>query len=658
MDQLLKSKGYLGRFGVVKLWPKLKTAEDECIERLKIAAQKIGVECVVVDKAGHLLGSPSSYVNKENVDFVIHLHFETPKVYDAFSFVALWNPLQFYFEWGYRRFSNNLLSHDDFLSCSSPWADDHARRLMGSDPFRSSEEFLTLYHSVADPIYEPGLGERKIMYTGINWERISGKEGRFHLLLKTLEHDGVLRIHGPDVFQGVSVWKGFSSYAGPIPFDGRSIIDSLKKSGIGLVLSSEAHKQSGLMSSRLFETVAAGAAVICDENPFAKKHFGDSLFYIDSWRSPMEIRDQILAHYNWIITHEKETLQKIAKSQAIFKEHFLLDKSLEKIYLTLGERKEKLQRLRYPTGPQKRVHLISILDQELKKSFEVQLENALSQDYVDIKHVFLSDDNYQKDVKEGLIEVWTKLKGENGKSFPVVLFAQGSGEGSPHIRIPLGTVLEEYIKTISEGEMVCVVGPNERLLSDHISSLVGALQRFPDNSFALSDNFLHHRKNGESFFDYDMRFDPLLAATESCGRFLFRVGPNLSHSFSTLRYLKYRFPLVLIGKDIPSQVALTRRATIIQNIQHYFHYDRHHAGMFESELAMDFHEGYRRETFEFLKTGINRFSLAEYANNFRLDILRDLIKAIPFPRPFFLFFRAIYRHMKKVVLAQSLKSKP
>jgi len=32
-------EGAIGRFAVVKLWPEIKTAEDECIARLKIAAQ-------------------------------------------------------------------------------------------------------------------------------------------------------------------------------------------------------------------------------------------------------------------------------------------------------------------------------------------------------------------------------------------------------------------------------------------------------------------------------------------------------------------------------------------------------------------------------------------------------------------------------------------
>ena len=59
-------------------------------------------------------------------------------------------------------------------------------------------------------------------------------------------------------------------------------MDEIAKAGIVLVLSWPAHKEAELMSSRLSESVAAGALVISDENNFAKKFFGDSLLYIDT----------------------------------------------------------------------------------------------------------------------------------------------------------------------------------------------------------------------------------------------------------------------------------------------------------------------------------------------------------------------------------------
>ena len=82
----------------------------------------MGLECIVMDPEGVRLDCPEKRVTGRDVDFVISLHFETPKAYDVFSFVALWNPLRFFKDYGYRHYSKNLLTHDDFLSCSSTWA--------------------------------------------------------------------------------------------------------------------------------------------------------------------------------------------------------------------------------------------------------------------------------------------------------------------------------------------------------------------------------------------------------------------------------------------------------------------------------------------------------------------------------------------------------
>src|SRR5205823_1688343 len=109
-----KPDGLIGRFAVVKPWPETQAAEDENIARLQITARSLGLECVVVDPEGIRLDPPHSRISDRDVDFVIHLHFETPKAYNAFSFVVLWNPLRFFKDWGYRRYSRHLLSHDDF----------------------------------------------------------------------------------------------------------------------------------------------------------------------------------------------------------------------------------------------------------------------------------------------------------------------------------------------------------------------------------------------------------------------------------------------------------------------------------------------------------------------------------------------------------------
>jgi len=319
--------GFTGRFAIVKLWPGIKTAEDECIARLKKAASMLGLECLEVDANGYLLEDPVQEVSKKTFDFVLHLHYDTPKLYDAYSLVALWNPVQFYHEWGYARTSRNLLTHDDFVSCSSTAADDHVSRLTRNLATHLPPCF-NLYHSLADIVHLPSLGDQKLFYAGINWDALRGGVSRHQELLKRLDETGRLRIYGPKLFQGVEVWKGYQSYVRKIPFDGVSMLNEINQAGVALVLSSQAHKDSELMSNRLFESVAAGALVICDENNFAKKFFGDALLYIDSRCDLDEIYRDIETHLDWVTQYPDQALAMIAKAQALFKERFALTKSL------------------------------------------------------------------------------------------------------------------------------------------------------------------------------------------------------------------------------------------------------------------------------------------------------------------------------------------
>jgi len=224
------------KFAVIKLWPGQKAAEDEVIERLKIAGKVLDLECVVVDSFARLIHPPHTQLTQNDVDFVLSLHFETPKRFDIFSFVTLWNPLEFYHEWGYRKFTRHLLTHDDFLSCDSISGDDHVMRCISNGPPRERPLFR-FYPTLAGPILEPTLGDKKLFYVGVNWEKSIRQPGRHDGLLGMLDESDDLRIFGPKLHGGVDVWQGSKSYVGPIPFDGGFVVRLINQAGISLVLS-------------------------------------------------------------------------------------------------------------------------------------------------------------------------------------------------------------------------------------------------------------------------------------------------------------------------------------------------------------------------------------------------------------------------------------
>jgi hypothetical protein len=62
---------------IVKLWPEIKTSEDKCIARLKITASTFGLAYLKILADCHLLEDPDNNLAK-NVDFFLHLHYDTP----------------------------------------------------------------------------------------------------------------------------------------------------------------------------------------------------------------------------------------------------------------------------------------------------------------------------------------------------------------------------------------------------------------------------------------------------------------------------------------------------------------------------------------------------------------------------------------------------
>lgn len=478
-------KGVFGRFAVVKLWPGIKTAEDECIARLKLAAAAIGVECVEVNADGSFISAPDTKVSKANVDFVIHLHYDTPKRYDAFSFVALWNPLKFYHEWGYQRCSRNLTTHDDFISCSSDAADDHVARMVRTSTTHLPAHFK-LYHSTPAVVHGPSLGDGKLFYAGINWEAIvSSRQSRQQEVLKRLDPTGLLKIYGPTIFQGVRVWEGYQSYVREIPFDGFSMIDEIATAGAALVLSSQAHRDSELMSNRLFETIAAGTLVICDENPFARRFFGDSLLYIDSRSSMEQIYTDITAHLNWINSHPDEALSKIAQAQALFSEHYSLIGSMKTLYAGLNERKAQLTARHLGTqGAATAVSLNLLMPEYSGEILKSHLASLLCQDYAHFTATLVIDRSISESLKA---EITRSIEAcpVNVQVKEVDVYRYGI-HADIKARRRLGEILEELIADASQSDALVFVAPNEQLLSNHLTVLAGALQSNPQVNCAAT----------------------------------------------------------------------------------------------------------------------------------------------------------------------------
>ncbi|MBI3811903.1 MAG: glycosyltransferase family 1 protein [Nitrospirae bacterium] len=558
--------GLVGRFAVIKLWPEIKTAEDECIARLKIAAAALGLECIEIHADGRLLEEATSVITKKDVDFVIHLHYDTPKLYDVFSFVALWNPVQFYHVWGYPRCTRNLLSHDDFISCSSPAADDHVGRVVRRVATHLPP-FFNLYHSIVDVVHPPSLGDHKLFYSGMNWEALGGGKSRHQELLKRLDQTGALRIYGPRIFQGVKVWSGYDSYVGEIPFDGVSMMDEIAKAGIALVLSSPDNKQSELMSSRLFESVAAGALVICDENKFAEKHFSDSLLYIDTRCSVDKICHDILKHVAWAKTNADQALEMMAKAQGIFRQKFTLNKNLKELYLGFSERKLALLKHQNPDGGVRiNVRLYLLLLEYSDTVLNTHIASVVAQEYDHFSAVLIIDKTTASENRSGIEAALAK------SSVPIDVLEIDFFSYGPNREIKtrrrVGEVIGEVLGRTSQTDAVVFVAPNEKLFSNHLQVLTGSLARNPDKNCAATSAIL--KCGNQPIHGIHERIDFRClnpAAPNGYARFIFRVSAFPDDLGLALPYLDRKALAILVGENVICQEI---PSTVIMDIENEF----------------------------------------------------------------------------------------
>ncbi len=588
------------KFAVVRLWKNLATAETENIARLKMAAQNLGLECTEIFSDG-TCPITGKKISHRDVDFAIHLHFETPKNYDIFSFVALWNPLQYYFDWGYEKFSKHLVSHDDFLSCSSTGADDHIKRLIFHEPLHLPPLFK-LYHSVASPIFSPVARSRELMYIGINWERFVTNKSRHESLIKKLDATGNLKIYGPRIFQKVNVWKGYRGYVGELPFDGESVIKEIHSVGASLVLSSDAHKESELMSNRLFETIAAGSIPICDENPFAKRFFGDSVLYIDA-KSPTAFED-ILAHLNWINQNPELAKDKILAAQKILKNEFDLESSLQQIYRNFEARKLDLSISLNGSLP--KVALVWLFCQESDNDLERILHSCRNQDYPRLTcYVFL-------DPNSDFIEAAKSMQQSNCniEIIPLPGFSVlRNGKRGRLISAVLDVVKNKGF------DFFCIASSSEFLFQNHIRSLVNICKKNKEPCVAMTACVVKYENRPENFYEYqggvewsyDLREKPIGAA-----RFLFSKETITETLNILLPYLDKKAFCALIGnqKIVSSSLVTLVLSNSFWSSNHWMSIEN------ENKLIRDL---YRDKFFSYSAPGFVP-KLVKYLDNYKVFI--------------------------------------
>ncbi len=335
-------------------------AETEFICRLKVAAQNIGIKLFVITKEGYLVDEDftktEQRVDPFALDFVIAMHYEDVKLLDTFYYNTIWIPLDIMIrDIHYQHWIQNLLCNDDFLIYDEGGMRDYITAFLHHKALDLKEASLLTPSVPQSMMLPPAIPQKpSLFYCGSNWEKVPRHKGLF-LLLDQKEYT---RFYGAP-----SKWKGYRSFKGGIPFDGKSVLTTISQCGVVLAINGEKHHWAGAVTNRLYEACASGAVVITDTNPFVKKYWGDSVFYVDVVpEHPECMLAQIDNYMQWIIAHPTEALSMAQRAQQIFKEKFSLEKQLTDIFNNHTARQAAVSNAFYAQNHDENVLAVLFLD--------------------------------------------------------------------------------------------------------------------------------------------------------------------------------------------------------------------------------------------------------------------------------------------------------
>lgn len=296
--------------------------EVQVVQRLTKAASNLGwewaiVECV--DKQPH-------YVEQLKPNFIISLRAETAPVAGAVNLLYLHAPLFMYLnkdgvfsETAYP----HILKYDGFLAVTPDVTPIRkAYETLHNKPFHSIQ---TVFGVQSTDFNE--APKTRLCHWGCIWDKARGSDA-YQQLYHMLDTTDYFDLYGhPKSWEKMNL----KSYRGLIPADDHSVVDTISRCGIALVLHSHEHIKGGVPTSRIFEAAAASAVIISDEHPFVKEHFGDAVLYIDPNQAPEKVFAQIDTHVKWAKEHPADAMKLARKAYDIYAKRFTLEGELIKI---------------------------------------------------------------------------------------------------------------------------------------------------------------------------------------------------------------------------------------------------------------------------------------------------------------------------------------
>lgn len=439
------------RIAIANSFAGREVAETGLSRRIYLAAQRLGWEALEV--------SSSTEINEFDPDFVIALHFFTPKLTRHPTYGCMWNPPAFFER--EERYVKNILSYDGYLTSSQHITDWLRDKLRTTCKKYFLAPFYTSCHRV--PYCRPDLSGPRLLYAGTNWDG-----PRYKKLFQKLDSEAYMDIYG-----GESAWAYLKhSYRGKLPFDGQSILTALNRAGVGLCLHKEEHTRAATPSLRIFEIAASGAIAICQEHPFIREAFGDSVLYLSPARNALETVRQISEQMRWVALHREEALAMSRRAYNIFAENYSLEGLLSGIaphHQNLVTEKGFVRRPLKPGQDGGGVQFIVRVGSLGLEAAERALDSIAAQTYAHVAVLLIKQSEM-----EGLPALLKKYEGR----LPVeVLDCTDAVSEMGSLWAGLKAVSSEYFSVVDDD---AVLYPN------HASSLIALLNKSPRCALSYS----------------------------------------------------------------------------------------------------------------------------------------------------------------------------
>lgn len=309
-----------------------KNAEEEITKRLRYCFEKQGDDFFVIDEDQKVTSGPD-FIGKniDNTDIDLFFTFNhceyLPILPNKKGVFFHWAPSGFLPANLVKQYISNMYCFDDVVGGYETSSAKYDCLNAGY-----TNPLLTHIGSSVpkDYVISPKeFSSKKLFYVGINLEN-DYSTPRFKELFRLLDNQDLIDFYGPEEVYGIKdCWKGYRSYKGSIPFDGKSIMQKINDTGIVLALNSPVHNNVGSVSNRIYEAAAGGALIISDETPYVRKYFGDSVFYLDLEKSEEELSQEVEEIIKWANENPRKAYEKAVASQKCFLQHLTLDKMIE-----------------------------------------------------------------------------------------------------------------------------------------------------------------------------------------------------------------------------------------------------------------------------------------------------------------------------------------